>query len=77
MTDTDLQQIEAAFERVLHRNGLVNGHPLTMTERQGIAIQSVLTAGHRAVQVLLAKGAIGTAAELNDVMEQLKKEFHP
>lgn len=75
LTKIDIQEVELAVERVLHRNGLVNGLPLTADERQQQAIRAVLGAGDSAVKVLLAKGAGATATTLNDVLEQLKKEF--
>lgn len=75
LTTIDIQEIELAVERVLHRNGLVNGLPLTMEERQAQAIRAVLSAGNTAVQVLMGYGYTTSGAHLNDVLEQLKKEF--
>lgn len=75
LTSLDLREIELACTRSIISCGLVNGHPITPTERQGIAIRTVLTAGERAVKVLLAKGAGATGSMLEQVLEQLKKEF--
>lgn len=80
LTTLDLREIELACARAITSCGVGNGHPITVTERQAIAIRTVIDVGGKAVNALYrddlsddARTKAGT--QLSDVLEQLKKEF--
>ena len=86
LNSIDIKNIGDEVERVLHRNGLVNGHPLTPTERQGIAISTAIQQlrdaaqllhimmGHTSITVLRHQ-CQQRAQQMNETAEALTKEF--
>lgn len=82
--DTTTQQIKNCVVAALTECGLVEQSPLGMTERQGIAIRTVLATGRNAVNVLYAncdpKMVVAgegprIANQLEAVLAELAKEF--
>lgn len=79
--DTTTQQIKNCVVAALTECGLVDGGPISVTERQQIAIRTVLQTGARIVTMLLSHSTTTAAefnragGELNAVLAELAKEF--
>ena len=79
--DTTTQQIKNCVIAALTECGLVEHPALSMTERQQIAIRTVLQTGQRIVTMLLSHGTTTpgefnrAGGELNAILAELAKEF--
>jgi hypothetical protein len=80
--DTTTQQIKNCVVAALHDCGLVERGPITATERQQMAIRTVMNVGRRATAMLGAQHATTTpgemsraAMDLDAVLDELGKEF--
>lgn len=85
MSEAELQLVKKAMVAALHECGLVEHSPISVTERQRMAIGSVLIAGRRALAVLTAYAvnprkvdqhqANTATVNLNAVLDELQREF--